>query len=112
MRAAAIHAGAEVIVTDKPEGLPRPFPRPLGLCVGRRLPVVWFVEMNRGATHDMTITIRLSDDEQRRLAERAVRNGRDVAEYVRLLIERDIEGPSAVDRARSPPSAIRSKRVA
>ena len=30
------------------------------------------------------------------------RNGRDVAEYVRLLIERDIEGPSAVDQALAP----------
>ena len=58
--------------------------------------------MNRGATHGMTITIRLSDDEQRRLAERAARNGRDVAEYVHLLIERDIEGPSAVDQALAP----------
>ena len=50
----------------------------------------------------MTITIRLSDDEQKRLAERAARNGRDVAAYVHLLIERDIQGPSAVDQALAP----------
>ena len=60
------------------------------------------MEFNRGAKHEMTITIRLSDDEQRRLAERAARNGRDVAEYVRLLIERDIQGLSAVDHALAP----------
>jgi hypothetical protein len=60
------------------------------------------MEMNRGAKHDMTITIRLSDDEQRRLAERAARNGRDVADYVRLLIERDIQEPPAVDQALAP----------
>jgi len=47
----------------------------------------------------MTITIRLSDEEQRRLAERAARNGRDVADYVHLLIERDIQEPAAVDQA-------------
>jgi hypothetical protein len=50
----------------------------------------------------MTITIRLTDDEQRQLAERAARNGRDVAEYVHLLIERDIRGPSAADQALAP----------
>ncbi len=50
----------------------------------------------------MTITIRLSDEEQRRLSERAARNGRDVAEYVHLLIERDIQEPSAVDQALAP----------
>jgi hypothetical protein len=32
--------------------------------------------MNRGADHNMTITIRLSDEEQQRRAERAARNGR------------------------------------
>jgi predicted DNA-binding protein len=58
--------------------------------------------MNRGAKHDTTITIRLSDEEKRRLAERAARNGRDVAEYVHLLIERDIQEPSAVDQALAP----------
>ena len=50
----------------------------------------------------MTITIRLSDEEQRRLAERAARNGRDVADYVHLLIERDIQEPAAVDQALAP----------
>ncbi len=47
----------------------------------------------------MTITIRLSDEEQRRLAER---NGSDRADYIRLPIERDIEGPAAVDEALAP----------
>jgi len=47
----------------------------------------------------MTITIPLSDEEQRRLAERAARNGRDVADYVHLLIERDIQESAAVDQA-------------
>jgi predicted DNA-binding protein len=60
------------------------------------------MEISRGAKHDMTITIRLSDDEQRRLAERAARNGRDVADYVHLLIERDIREPSEVDEALAP----------
>jgi hypothetical protein len=50
----------------------------------------------------MIITIRLSDEEQRRLAERAARNGRDVADYVHLLIERDIQEPAAVDQALAP----------
>ena len=50
----------------------------------------------------MTITIRLSDEEQRRLAERAARNGRNVAEYLHLLIERDTQEPSAVDQALAP----------
>ena len=50
----------------------------------------------------MTITIRLSDEEQRQLAERAARNGRDVADYVHLLIERDTQGSAAVDLALAP----------
>ena len=50
----------------------------------------------------MTITIRLSEEEQRRLAERAARNGRDLAGYVHLLIERDIQEPAAVDQALAP----------
>jgi len=50
----------------------------------------------------MTITIQLSDEEQRRLAERAARNGRDVADYVHLLIERDIQESAAVDQALAP----------
>ncbi len=50
----------------------------------------------------MTITILLTDEEQRHLAERAARNGRDLAEYVRLLIERDIQEPVAVDQALAP----------
>jgi hypothetical protein len=58
--------------------------------------------MNGGAKPDMTITIRLSDDEQRRLAERAARDGRDLADYVHLLIARDIQEPASVDEALAP----------
>lgn len=50
----------------------------------------------------MTITIRLSDEEQRHLTQRAARNGRDVADYVHLLIERDIRGTAAADEALAP----------
>jgi predicted DNA-binding protein len=50
----------------------------------------------------MTITIRLSDEEQRRLAERAARNGRDLADYVHLLIERDIQEMAGVEQALAP----------
>jgi hypothetical protein len=47
----------------------------------------------------MTITIPLSEEEQRRLA---ARDGRDMADYVHRLIERDIQEPSAVDQALAP----------
>jgi predicted DNA-binding protein len=60
------------------------------------------LEINRGANYAMTITIRLSDEEQRRRAERAARNGRDLADYVHLLIERDIQETGAVDQALAP----------
>src|SRR6516162_5837600 len=58
--------------------------------------------MNHGSEQDMTITIRLSDDEQRRLAERAARNGHDLADYIHLLIERDIQQAAAVDEVLAP----------
>jgi hypothetical protein len=58
--------------------------------------------MNRGEKHGMTITIWLSDDEQRQLAERAARNGREMADYVHMLVKRDIDEPSAVDEALAP----------
>jgi predicted DNA-binding protein len=60
------------------------------------------LDINRGANHAMTITIRLSDEEQRRLAERAARNGRDLADYVHLLIERDIQEMAGVEQALAP----------
>jgi hypothetical protein len=50
----------------------------------------------------MSITIRLSADEERRLAERAARSGRDLTGYVRLLIERDIQTPAGADQALAP----------
>jgi len=39
----------------------------------------------------MSLTINLSPDQERRLLERAARNGQDVTAYVHRLIERDIE---------------------
>ena len=47
----------------------------------------------------MTITVRRSDEEQRMLAERAASNGRDPADYIHLLIERDIQGTATADEA-------------
>lgn len=50
----------------------------------------------------MTITLRLSDEDERRLAERAVKSGRDLPSYVKLLIERDIRIPASIDEILSP----------
>jgi hypothetical protein len=47
----------------------------------------------------MSITINLTPDEERKLLERAARNGQDVTAYVHRLIERDIRG---VDEALAP----------
>lgn len=41
----------------------------------------------------MTLTVHLPDDLERRLRERASRDGREVEEYVLGLIERDTAGP-------------------
>src|SRR5262249_33282028 len=43
------------------------------------------MEMIQGARHEMTITIRLSDEEHRHLVERAACNGRDLDDYIHLL---------------------------
>ena len=43
----------------------------------------------------MTLTVHLPDDLERRLRERASRDGRAVEEYVVGLIERDAAGPPA-----------------
>ena len=50
----------------------------------------------------MSITIQLSADEEKRLAERAARSGRDLPGYVHLLIERDIQARPSVDEALAP----------
>ena len=42
----------------------------------------------------MTITINLSPEQERRLAERAARAGQDVTGYVHHLIDRDIDAES------------------
>ena len=42
----------------------------------------------------MTITIDLSPEQERRLAERAARAGQDVTGYVHHLIDRDIDAES------------------
>lgn len=39
----------------------------------------------------MNLTINLSPDEEKRLVERAARNGQDLTAYVHQLIERDIQ---------------------
>jgi hypothetical protein len=49
----------------------------------------------------MSITVSLSPEQERRLIERAARSGKDPAEYVRHLIERDIHGPT-VDEVLAP----------
>jgi hypothetical protein len=42
----------------------------------------------------MTITIRLTPEQERRLSDRAAKTGQDVAAYVQRLIDRDIEADS------------------
>lgn len=46
--------------------------------------------MDRG--RDMTINIELRPDEERVLRERARQSGRDVSEYVHLVLKEHIEG--------------------
>jgi plasmid stability protein len=48
---------------------------------------------DRGLGEPMTLTIHLPDDLERRLRERASRDGRSVEGYVLKLIERDATGP-------------------
>ncbi|CAN5883250.1 hypothetical protein BH23PLA1_BH23PLA1_38870 [soil metagenome] len=52
----------------------------------------------------MSITIKLPPDQERQLAERAARSGRNPAGYVRLLIERDLHAPvpAPSDEAMAP----------
>lgn len=50
----------------------------------------------------MSITIQLSADEEKRLAERAAQSGRALTDYVHLLIERDIQARPSVDEALAP----------
>lgn len=47
----------------------------------------------------MNLTINLSPDEEKKLVERAARNGQDLTAYVHRLIERDIQ---IVDEALAP----------
>jgi hypothetical protein len=49
----------------------------------------------------MTITISLSPEQERRLAERAAQAGQEVAAYVHHLIDRDIE-PESLDAILAP----------
>ena len=46
------------------------------------------------SSREMTITIDLSPEQERRLAERAARAGQDVTGYVHHLIDRDIDAES------------------
>lgn len=50
----------------------------------------------------MTITIRLSSDEEKKLRERANESGQDVASYVQRLIARDIERPKTLAELLAP----------
>lgn len=50
----------------------------------------------------MSITIQLSADDEKRLAQRTARSGRDLTGYVHLLIERDIQPPAGADEAIAP----------
>jgi len=51
----------------------------------------------------MTITIDLSPEEERRLFERAARNGEDVGSFLRGLIAREIQTPAmSLDEALAP----------
>jgi hypothetical protein len=50
----------------------------------------------------MTITLSLSPEEEKRLAERAAQSGQEVAEYVHRLIERDIQDLTGLDRVLAP----------
>jgi hypothetical protein len=50
----------------------------------------------------MTVTIRLSAEEERQLLERAAMHGQDVASYVHRLIENDIQTSTTADDALAP----------
>jgi predicted nucleic acid-binding protein/ribosomal protein S21 len=50
----------------------------------------------------MTITVTLSSEQEGRLAEHAAQVGQDLVGYVHRLLERDIEGPAAMDEALAP----------
>ena len=50
----------------------------------------------------MSITIRLSPNEEKRLAERAALSGRDLPGYIQLLIERDLHVAPTLDEVLAP----------
>lgn len=50
----------------------------------------------------VTITIPLSSDEERRLADHAARSGLAVTDLVRRLIERELARPAAIDEILAP----------
>jgi hypothetical protein len=50
----------------------------------------------------MTLTVQLPDHLERRLRERASRDGRPVEQYVLQLIERDADGPGGGQRVDVP----------
>ncbi len=59
----------------------------------------------------MTVTIALPPDEQKKLADKAAASGRDVSEYVRELIKRDMEQPSLSELFAPVHEAIRNSGV-
>ncbi len=60
------------------------------------------MEPNPLPSAEMTITLRLSPDEEKRLLERATESGQDVTSYVRQLIQCDISKPVSLSEILAP----------
>jgi hypothetical protein len=50
----------------------------------------------------MTITLRLSPEEEKKLLERATESGQDVASYVQRLVQHDIKQPPSLGELLAP----------
>lgn len=60
------------------------------------------MEPNPLPSAEMTITLRLSPDEEKKLLERATESGQDVTSYVRQLIQCDISKPVSLSEILAP----------